>query len=74
MHYDFRPGNLIRAPANSLPCKTHNCVHKWNIIDFPWVQVDDVGDVNTRLVKKEYVYTTQRRSFRCMYFYTGSSY
>ncbi|EIW83364.1 hypothetical protein CONPUDRAFT_136412 [Coniophora puteana RWD-64-598 SS2] len=33
LHGDLRPANLVRAPADTIPCDLHQCVHKWNVID-----------------------------------------
>jgi len=34
LYGDLRPPNLVRAPADATPCDLHQCVHKWNVIDF----------------------------------------
>ncbi|KZT74156.1 hypothetical protein DAEQUDRAFT_807842 [Daedalea quercina L-15889] len=44
LHDDFRPANIVLAPADARECIMHKCIHKWNIIDFAWSLVDDPFD------------------------------
>ncbi|KAI0760395.1 hypothetical protein C8Q74DRAFT_1208306 [Fomes fomentarius] len=44
LHNDFSTHNLVRAPKNTTVCSRHQRVHKWNLVDFPWVSVDDFGE------------------------------
>ncbi|KAH9928835.1 uncharacterized protein B0H18DRAFT_874379 [Fomitopsis serialis] len=69
-HGDLRPNNLVRAPAGTELCKTHNRVHAWNIIDFAWTCVDDAnGDFKT---KSRSIRELQRAGFGTWYFWHGS--
>jgi len=70
-HGDLRPNNLVRAPASTLACSKHSCVHKWNIIDFAWTTADDTdGDIDTKL---RTIHNLQLVCYRNHYFWTGSS-
>ncbi|KAH9920211.1 uncharacterized protein BXZ73DRAFT_91946 [Epithele typhae] len=41
LHEDIRPPNLLRAPADTQECPRHKCIHRWNLVDFPWSVVDE---------------------------------
>ena len=69
LHNDLKPANVIRAPANTGRCTIHNRVHKWNIIDFAWVHVDEY-DGNEE--KKEKLSFLQKIAFHSLYWDTGS--
>ncbi|KAH9930940.1 uncharacterized protein B0H18DRAFT_119539 [Fomitopsis serialis] len=64
MHRDFRPDNIVLAPADTRKCKVHKRVHKWNIIDFAWSVVDDPSSPG----KYELISDMQRASFRNLHF------
>lgn len=44
LHNDFSTRNVVRAPKNTTVCSRHQRVHAWNLVDFPWVSVDDFDE------------------------------
>ncbi|EIW78718.1 hypothetical protein CONPUDRAFT_108718 [Coniophora puteana RWD-64-598 SS2] len=49
VHGDLRPANIVRAPASTMPCERHKCIHKWNVIDFSRALVDDYDPENAEI-------------------------